>query len=453
MEEYNQQADIYSVSQLTNEIRSLLEEQLNFVWLEGEISNFRSPVSGHYYMTLKDQKSQIRAVMFRLQARYLRFVPENGMKVLAQGRVSVYTPRGEYQIKLDYLEPLGSGDLALAFEQLKQKLALKGVFDQDKKRTLPFLPQKVAVITSPTGAAIRDFLEVLYQRFANIEVIVVPVRVQGNDASNEMIEAIELVNRDLEVDVILLTRGGGSLEDLWPFNDEKLALVIRGSHIPIVSAVGHEIDITISDMASDVRAPTPSAAAELLVSEKEILIKNLFQLEKRLTASIRTQLNNQVITVAHLSRRLKDPRKDLEDTLLRLDDLHGRLVRAMGNHMSGTRIRLETGEQRLRVSSPPRTILLSSQQIELMRKKIIMVISRLVKDKFHSLILLKKRTIDLSPLSILSRGYSIARKLPEKKVIRKAGEIDQGDRFQILLSKGMLEGRVEKSDPEGSFDK
>ncbi len=453
MEEYNQQPDVYSVSQLTNEIRSLLEEQLDFIWLEGEISNFRSPVSGHYYMTLKDQKSQIRAVMFRLQARYLRFVPENGMKVLAQGRVSVYAPRGEYQIKLDYLEPLGSGDLALAFEQLKQKLALKGVFDQDKKQSLPFLPQKVAVITSPTGAAIRDFLKVLYQRFANIEIIVVPVKVQGDNASSEMIEAIELVNRNLEVDVIILTRGGGSLEDLWAFNDEKLALAIRGSFIPVISAVGHEIDITISDMAADVRAPTPSAAAELLVFEKEILIKNLFQLEKRLTATIRSQLNNQAITVEHLSKRLKDPRKDMEDTLLRLDDLHGRLVRTMGNNMSGLRTRLEAGEQRLRVSSPYQTILLSGQHIKLIRKRMIMVMSRLVKDKLHTLTLLEKRAIDLSPLSILSRGYSITRKLPEKKVIRRARDIEKGDRFQILLSKGIIEGRVEKSDSEASFDK
>jgi len=217
---------VYTPTELTEEIRALLEERFAFVWIEGEISNFRSPISGHYYLVLKDEKAQIRAVMFRNQARSLKFLPEDGMKVVAQGKIGVYAPRGEYQVILDYLEPMGVGALALAFEQVKRKLAAQGVFDAAVKKPLPFLPQRVAVITSPTGAAIRDFLKVLGRRFANMEVVVVPVRVQGEGASAEIIKALETVNRHLPVDVIILTRGGGSLEDLWAFNQEALALTI-----------------------------------------------------------------------------------------------------------------------------------------------------------------------------------------------------------------------------------
>jgi len=206
------------VTELTKEIQNLLEDRFDFVWVEGEISNFSTPSSGHFYMVLKDKKTQIRAVMFRLQARYLKFRPENGMHVLVQGRVGVYPPRGEYQVILDYMEPMGVGALALAFEQLKKKLAAEGVFDEDIKKQLPFLPQRVAVVTSPSGAAIQDFLKIIRRRFSNIEITIVPVRVQGDGASSDMVKALELVNRELDVDVIVLTRGGGSLEDLWAFN-------------------------------------------------------------------------------------------------------------------------------------------------------------------------------------------------------------------------------------------
>ncbi|RLB32513.1 MAG: exodeoxyribonuclease VII large subunit, partial [Deltaproteobacteria bacterium] len=294
----NQKGKIYTVSRLTEEIKELLEGTFDFIWVEGEISNFRIPTSGHYYMALKDERAQIRAIMFRPQARYLKFTPEDGMRVIAQGRIGVYEPRGEYQIILDYLEPLGVGALALAFEQLKKKLAAQGIFDEKVKKPLPFLPQKVAVITSPTGAAIRDFLKIIHRRFANIEIIIVPVKVQGDQAAAEIVEAIEIVNRELDVDVIVLTRGGGSLEDLWAFNEEKVALAIRASKVPVVSAVGHEIDTTISDLAADLRAPTPSAAAEILVVEKESLKNRIGQLGSRLEMSLRSSLvnNNQKLS-------------------------------------------------------------------------------------------------------------------------------------------------------------
>ena len=325
----NQNPKVYSVNELTLEIQELLEKSFDFVWVEGEISNFSAPVSGHYYMVLKDQKAQIRAVMFRLQARYLKFVPENGMNVVAQGRIGIYAPRGEYQIILDYLEPMGMGALALAFEQLKKKLAASGIFDQEIKKPLPFLPQRVAVITSPTGAAIRDFLKIIRRRFANLEIIIVPVRVQGEGAAEDIVKALDMVNRELMVDVIVLTRGGGSFEDLWAFNHEELALAIRRSDIPVVSAVGHEIDLTISDLAADFRAPTPSAAAELLVVEKEALIKRLAEITNRITWAIRLTTKNSRQELARLAKGLQDPKKRLTDTWMRLDDINSRIIRMM----------------------------------------------------------------------------------------------------------------------------
>ena len=304
---FEEKKKIYTVSQLNEEIKLLLETSFDFVWVEGEISNFRAPLSGHFYMALKDEKAQIKAVMFRPQSRYLKFLPEDGMKVLAQGRVGVYEPRGEYQIVLDYLEPLGVGALALAFEQLKKKLAALGLFDEKIKKPLPFLPQRVAVITSPTGAAVRDFLKVIGRRFANIEIIIMPVKVQGDEAAGEMVEALGWVNRHLDVDVIVLTRGGGSLEDLWAFNHEELAHAIRASRIPVVSAVGHEVDITISDLAADLRAPTPSAAAELLVAEKESLEEELAQCRSRLIATLKSSISSQKTQSQSAGKRASRP--------------------------------------------------------------------------------------------------------------------------------------------------
>jgi len=277
-----QPPQIYTVSALTAEIKTLLEEQFDFVWVEGEISNFARPSSGHYYMTLKDKHAQIRAVMFKMQAYYLKFIPQDGMKVIVRGKIAVYEPRGEYQIILDYLEPLGVGALAAAFEQVKLKLFREGVFDEGKKRPLPFLPQRIAVITSPTGAAVRDFLRISYRRTPNMDVTIVPVRVQGDKAAADIVEALEIVNRVLDVDVIVVTRGGGSLEDLWPFNQEEVAYAIRRSSIPVVSAVGHEVDLTIADLAADLRASTPSNAAELVVKDKGAIQKDVNSLSSRL---------------------------------------------------------------------------------------------------------------------------------------------------------------------------
>ena len=443
----NQNPQVYSISELTEKIQELLEDQFDFVWLEGEISNFSTPASGHYYMVLKDDKAQIRAVMFRLQARYLKFLPENGMKVIAQGRLTVYAPRGEYQIILDYLEPMGVGALAMAFEQLKKKLASQGLFDEDVKRPLPFLPQRVAVITSPTGAAIRDFLKIIGRRFANIEIIIVPARVQGEEAAADMVEALDLVNRELKVDVIILTRGGGSLEDLWAFNQEELALAIRRSQIPVVSAVGHEIDLTISDLVADFRAPTPSAAAELLVVEKETLVHRLNDMKNRLVSGIGRDLKSLNQDLDRLTKGVQDPRKRIADTWMRLDEIYARLARLIDLTIRDRRIILSTERRALLFQSPKNVMASIKQQLDFQKNSLGRAISNCLGNNHAALSFFGKRLKDLSPLSILKRGYSITRKMPEKVVLRDVSDVNRGDQVQVLLAEGELECRVEEAEP------
>lgn len=434
---------VYKVTELTKEIQNLLEDRFDFVWVEGEISNFSAPASGHFYMVLKDNKTQIRAVMFRLQARYLRFRPENGMHVLVQGRVGVYPPRGEYQVILDYMEPMGVGALALAFEQLKKKLAAEGVFDEDIKKPLPFLPQRVAVITSPSGAAIQDFLKIIRRRFSNIEITIVPVRVQGDGAGSDMVKALELVNRELDVDVIVLTRGGGSLEDLWAFNEEDLALAIRRSHIPVVSAVGHEIDMTISDLAADFRAPTPSAAAELLVIEKESLLDRLNEIKAHLLSGIRQEIRKYLQDLNHLANRLKDPRKRLDETWMRLDEIHSRIIRLMDLAVRDRRNNIGAEEHALLAYSPMNLVNATGQQLNFQTTSLSRAMASLIREKQLSLSSLEKRMTDLSPLSILRRGYSITRTLPEKNVLKDTSGVEKGEQVQVLLAEGELTCRIE----------
>jgi len=435
---------IYTVSDLTEKIKELLEEHFDFIWVEAEISNFRSPASGHYYMALKDETAQIRAVMFRPQAGYLMFTPEDGMKVIARGRIGVYQPRGEYQIILDYLEPLGVGAMALAFEQLKKKLSEQGVFDKAIKKPMPFLPQRVAVITSPTGAAIHDFLKIIHRRFANIAVTVIPVKVQGEGAASEMIEAIKVANRELDVDVIVLTRGGGSMEDLWEFNNEGLALAIRASRVPVLSAVGHEIDITISDLAADFSAPTPSAAAELLVTEKESLIKGLNNIRERLRSILTANLRslNQVLIL--LRKGLHDPRKEIADSWMRLDELNNRLIRMINLMLSEQRGRVSAEGRALLVYSPGKRISSLVQTIAFQRQIFEHMIHKGIRGKYMTLDLLEGKIKELGPYSVLKRGYSITRKLPEKTALRSVSGIMVGDSVNIILSEGELDCLVEK---------
>lgn len=434
--------DIFSVSSLTSQIKDILEEQFDFIWIEAEISNFRKPSSGHYYMVFKDEYAQIRAVMFRPQARYINFLPEDGMKVIARGRISVYEPRGEYQVIIDYLEPLGAGAMALAFEQLKKKLAANGLFDEDIKKPLPFLPRHVAVITSPTGAAIRDFLNIAHRRFTNLQITIIPVKVQGEGAAEEVIEAISIANNELDADTIVITRGGGSMEDLWAFNHEELAYAIRESKIPIVSAVGHEIDVTISDLAADLRAPTPSAAAELLVAEKEAIEKDLRDIRERIISSFRYYLGNIEKSLNGLKKGLRDPRKGIADSWLRLDELESRLKRQISVFINDHKNRLRSQSRSLFVNSPLKKIERYREVINFKQQLLTRSMERVTEAKRRKLDLFSEKIKDLSPYSILDRGYSITR-TTDKKAIRSASEVKAGDRVNVTLSEGSLECLVE----------
>jgi exodeoxyribonuclease VII large subunit len=340
--------------------------------------------------------------------------------------------------------------MALAFEQLKIKLAAQGVFDVRIKKPLPFLPQHIAVITSPTGAAVRDFLKIIRRRFANIRITIIPVKVQGEEAAPEMIEALKVANRELDADIIVLTRGGGSLEDLWAFNNEELALAIRASNIPVVSAVGHEIDVTISDLAADFRAPTPSAAAEMIVAEKEGLYRELDKIREHLKSIFSAKVRSLNQTVIMFKKGLRDPKRRVADSWLRLDDLNNRLVRTASQTLSEKRTRLSAEERALLSHSPEKMIYSLGQTLIFNRHMLEHVIFKLLHERSMGLDLLVEKIKTLGPYSVLERGYSIAMKLPEKKALRSIAGLEPGNAVRIMLNDGELDCRIEKINKKGS---
>lgn len=384
---------IFTISELTEEIKTILETSLYYVWVEGEISNLRSPMSGHSYFTLKDKGAQIKAVIFKGQARFMKFKPADGLHVICRGMVSVYRERGEYQLILDYIEPKGIGALQLALEQLKEKLSKQGLFDAERKKTLPLLPQNIGVVTSPTGAAIKDILKVFERRFANIGILIYPVRVQGIESAREISQGIRELNKTPGIDVIIIARGGGSQEDLWAFNQEIVARAIYDSKAPVVSAVGHEIDWTIADMVADLRAPTPSAAVEMVIRSKEELKERLTAITFQLGSCLRDIISNQRIFLHRLERGLIDPSRRLKEIRLRLGDMVDRFTVAM------------------------------SHSLEMIKK-----------DCRH----LAERLNILSPLNILGRGYSITRKIPSMTVLHASKDVQAGDDVNVILAKGEI---------------
>ncbi len=428
---------VLTVSQLTLLIKELLETSFHRLWVEGEISNFSSPFSGHYYFVLKDEQAQVRCVMFRNQARALRFIPENGMKVLVEGEINVYMPRGEYQIIVNYIEPLGVGAMALAFEQLKRKLAGLGLFDKEKKRPIPYLPQKVAVITSPSGAAIRDFLKVIKRRFADIEIKIIPVRVQGEEASQDIINALRFVNAHLNVDVIVITRGGGSLEDLWPFNSEDLAYAIRESRIPVVSAVGHEIDWTICDFAADLRAPTPSAAAELLVKEKAQLEQRAMDLKKRLVSSFKRQMDRESQRLEFARSRLKAYKKDVLILWETLDERFNSLRLNMFHLLQGKASALKTTARELNLLGPQKIIMFQKDRLERLRGVLVNSTIDRIKDLKNRVILLAASLNNISPMNVLKRGYSITTTM-DGKLVRNTLDVEVNEKIRTILTSGKI---------------
>jgi exodeoxyribonuclease VII large subunit len=429
---------IYTVSELTAKIKVLLEDSFSFNWICGEISNLRIPTSGHYYFTLKDKKAQINAVMFRGQNRNLRFMPENGMSVTGFGRVSVYEPRGNYQIILEYIEPEGRGAIQLAFEQLKERLTAEGLFDEKHKKPLPFLPNKISIITSPSGAVIHDILKIINRRFPNIHIEIIPVKVQGDGSEMEIVSGLETINDRSDSDVVILARGGGSLEDFHAFNSEDVARAIFASKIPIISAVGHETDFSIADFVADLRAPTPSAAAELVVPLKVDLFKKKAELTRALTIRISRYIEQLQILVKEMSNRLVDPNKRIGDLRLRTDDLLSRLVRTFKKNIIQQHERLEWRFDKLNSHNPLNYIKKANEKLDQNYNNLLIYIRIILNKKQFLLRELDARLNALSPNAILDRGYSITRTIPEAVIVRNPQQVEMGQDLEIMVAKGSL---------------
>ena len=441
--------NILSVSQLNDNIKTFLEEAFGVLWVEGEVSNLRRPQSGHVYFTLKDDKSQIRAVYFRpFGARTVRFDLEDGMNILCRARLSAYVPRGEYQLIVESVEPQGVGALQKAFEQLKARLAAEGLFDVARKRRLPFLPKRVGVITSPSGAVIRDILNISRRRFPSVDILIAPSRVQGASAAEEIIAALSRLQTTGGIDVIIIARGGGSPEDLAPFNDEALARAVSRCTIPVVSAVGHETDFTICDFVADLRAPTPSAAAELVFPERDELIAVVDLLAERLDAAQRRWLAARRARLDTLQASFKDPRRYLQDFSLRVDELHEKLSRAWTQKTVTIRNRLEKLKIGLSGHNPQKrsremTLLLAGLEKDLLAGWL-----RTAQDYRARLQKNAALLSSLNPLAVLSRGFSITRRLPDGTLVRTADQLTTDSQISIQLARGGIEARVEKLQTE-----
>ena len=430
--------DIYSVTRLNREVRAVIEGNFGAQWIEGELSNFARPASGHWYFSLKDPSSQVRCAMFKPKAAQVRFRPADGMQVMIYARVTFYEPRGEFQLVAEHMEPAGEGLLRLQFEQLKQKLAAEGLFEADRKRPLPPWPGGIGVVTSGTGAALRDILHVLARRNPGIPVFVYPTAVQGASAAKEIARAIAAANRHALCDVLIVARGGGSLEDLWSFNEEAVVRAVVASKIPVISGVGHETDFTLCDFAADVRAPTPSAAAEICVPDQAEVQRRFAMLERRLVAGLTQRLRFHRQRLDSLSARLIPPGRRIEQHQQRLDELLQRLPGAMQRRLTMQRARLSTLAARLQGAAPGR-------QLDQARARTMAAELRLrgamptVLQRLNARLDAAHRTLlALSPLATLNRGYAILQR-EDGAVVQNASSVRRGERLRARLAKGELE--------------
>ncbi len=439
-------AQILSVSALTRLIKQQLESRFADVWVEGEISNLRIPSSGHLYLTLKDENAQVRAVIFRASGRSSNFIPKEGQQVLCRGRVTVYEPRGEYQIVVDTIEPRGLGALQAAFEQLKERLQKEGLFDPSRKKPLPILPQRIGIVTSPTGAAIRDMLKVLGGRRAHLEILINPVPVQGEGAASAIASAIDELNALGRLDLLIVGRGGGSLEDLWAFNEEAVARAIFRSRIPVISAVGHEVDYTIADFVADVRASTPTAAAEMVVRSWQEWLDRIEAHRARLDQGIRHGLEMARGRLRVYQRSLRDPRRVIEAYLLRLDELDGRIRQGLFNTLRHQSLRLRHARESLRHRSPMEGLHRLATRAQDLTKRFELQIGFYLRQKRNRLESLLTTIDSLSPLAILSRGYSITRKLPEMTLVKEARSVSPGQQVHVRLHRGSLICRIDETE-------
>ena len=427
-------AQALSVSELNGQARRLLEMNFNNVRVEGELSGLARPSSGHWYFTLKDSRAQIRCAMFRNKNQSLKFIPSEGMQLIVRGRVSLYEGRGDYQLIVEHMDDAGAGALQKAFEQLKQKLANEGLFDTQRKKTLPKHPKHIGVITSPTGAAIRDILAVLQRRCPGIPVTVIPSAVQGNEAKSNIVSAIKQAEDSGLFDVLIVGRGGGSLEDLWPFNEEVVARAIAECPIPVVSAVGHEIDFTIADFVADYRAPTPSAAAETLSPDTEELLSRLQLLQRKITAQTNHKLQIARQQLLGASHRLRHPGERLRENNQRLDDLEIRMQQALTLKLERSQNKLTQQQERLKHHSPDRTLKELMFKNSHLKQHLIQLMNSAIERNNHKLKQLSGQLNTVSPLATLSRGYAIVQK--EGKVIHQSQELTAGDEVTARFGQG-----------------
>ncbi|MFB3896138.1 MAG: exodeoxyribonuclease VII large subunit [bacterium] len=439
----------YSVSELTYKIKEQLESNFGDIWVEGEVSNFRVSTSGHAYFKLKDAQSLLGSVIFKGVLKSIGFSLEDGQHIVARGHIDVFTPRGEYQLIIETAEPLGVGALQKAFEQLKNRLLQEGLFDIKYKKPIPLYPQRIVVVTSPTGAAIRDILHILNRRFANVHVVIYPVLVQGKEAAGQIATAITDLNKLGNYDVIILARGGGSLEDLWPFNEEVVARAIFASTIPIISAVGHEIDYTISDFVADLRAPTPSAAAELVVKNKIEVVDKIEQVSRFLRSIIEKKLDVLKAKTQQLSDRpvLARPFEQINRWVLYLDNITSQIHTQIKYQTELTRNNIQSISNQLQKISPVQKLKICQERIKASERTLHDIIIHRNQLLRQELVAKTEKLEVLSPLSILARGYSISYRVSDNRIIRSSSQLGRGDKVVVQLSEGKFTGKVEEIIP------
>nr|WP_313405589.1 exodeoxyribonuclease VII large subunit [Pseudomonas sp.] len=437
----NLDREVLSVSQLNNRARLLLEDVFSGIWVEGEISNLARPASGHVYFTLKDNQAQVRCALFRQNAARVRQALRDGLAVKVRGKVSLFEGRGDYQLILDAVEPAGDGALRLAFEALKEKLGAEGLFSTERKIALPAHPKRIGIVTSPTGAVIRDIISVFRRRAPQVELNLIPTAVQGREATAQIVRALQRADTQ-GFDALILARGGGSLEDLWCFNEESVARAVAACVTPIVSAVGHETDVSIADFVADVRAPTPSAAAELLAPDSSELVQRLHNLQRRLMLHMQGRLARERLRLEGVSRRLRHPGERLRQQAQRLDDLDMRLRRAFNQQLANQRERLVRLDARLAAQHPGRNLALLRQRLDGLAARLPRAMQGQLRSQRQQLSALAAQLQIVSPLATLGRGYSIL--LDERgQAVRSAAQTQPGQRLKARLSVGELDVRVE----------
>ena len=440
-----------SVSELNHQAKHLLEVSFLQVWVEGELSSLSRPSSGHWYFSLKDKKCQVRCAMFRGFNQRVREIPKEGDQVRIRGKVTLYENRGDFQIIVEQIEPAGAGALQQAFEALKARLQQEGLFDAARKKPLPALPRHIGVVTSPTGAAIHDILTVLSRRCPAIPVTLYPTAVQGKAATNDIVRAIEAANAHGVADVLIIGRGGGSLEDLWCFNEEAVARAIYASALPTVSAVGHEVDVTIADFVADLRAPTPSAAAEKISPDQSTWIRQLAESEMRLAGATRRALSRMETSLKHLAARLRDPRRELMDKAQRMDELDVRLSKAMHQRLERSTTRTDHLSQRLKLQSPLRRLTDSHNSLANLNERLSKAVSQQMDQQNRRLEYIAQTLNVVSPLATLGRGYAIVQDENES-IVRGVSHLNPGDPIVARVAGGRINASVTDVTPDSSAD-